>query len=67
MIEDAWKYDINSSYPSIYSDVHFMIPIKRGEFKKLTSTEFKKMYKSFFNNGIYKVKITYPDDNNTVA
>lgn len=55
----AWKYDINSSYPSIYSSPKFLIPIKKGEFKTMTKEEFEDS--KFFPTGIYRAKVNYPD------
>jgi hypothetical protein len=52
-------YDINSSYPSIYSNNYFMMPTCDGEYKTLTKAEFQKS--PFYQFGIYKVKISYPD------
>jgi hypothetical protein len=58
---EAHVADINSSYPSIYSSQYFMIPIKEGEFMKMTSEHFEKCDK-FLPFGIYHAKIKYPDD-----
>jgi hypothetical protein len=55
----AWKYDLNSAYPSIYSSKYFTFPIKQGEFKTLTKEEFNNL--PFYQIGIYKVRISYPD------
>jgi hypothetical protein len=55
-----WLYDINSSYPSIYSSPYFMIPIREGEFKTLSKSEFENI--KHYSYGIFNVKITYPDD-----
>lgn len=56
----AHVFDINSSYPSIYSSPLFMIPMKKGIFKKLSREEFGEF--TFFPHGIYRVKIRYPDE-----
>jgi hypothetical protein len=53
----GWKYDIVSLYPSIMTDSHFLVPMKRGEFKKLTADEFNKM--PFYQYGIYRCKISH--------
>lgn len=58
-----WKYDINSSYPSIYSSGLFLIPFRCGEFKHLTKEEFDEMKMKFFAIGIYRAKVSFPDDN----
>ena len=51
----GWKYDINSSYPSIMSDHRFMIPIKEGEFKTIKP-------EIHYPTGIYRFDISYPND-----
>lgn len=58
---EAWKYDINSAYPSIYSNNNFLIPVKQGTFKKINSDEFLK--KGFVSYGIYRCVIEYNDNN----
>ena len=55
----AYKKDMVSMYPYILKNQKFMIPIKRGEFKKITKKEFDKM--DYYNFGIYRVKITGSD------
>ena len=57
---NTFKYDLNSAYPSIYSDTHLLIPVKQGEFKKLTKDEFLK--KGFVSYGIYRCIIEYNND-----
>ena len=57
---EAFKYDLNSAYPSIYSNVHLLLPVKQGEFKKLTKDEFLK--KGFVSYGIYRCTIEYNHD-----
>ena len=57
---EAFKYDLNSAYPSIYSNVHLLLPVKQGEFKKLTKDEFLK--KGFVSYGIYRCTIEYNND-----
>jgi hypothetical protein len=49
----AYKYDVVSMYPSILKDSKFLIPIKRGEFKKLDEVP------EIFAYGIYRVNIEY--------
>jgi len=56
----AYKYDIKSLYPSIYSNKHTMIPIKRGIFKVFTKKEFEEL--KFYPIGIYKCKIHKSED-----
>ena len=51
-----YKYDYISNYPSIMCNSHFLIPIKRGEFKSLTKETFDSL--PFYNYGIYRVIIT---------
>jgi hypothetical protein len=51
----GYKYDVVSEYSSILRNQRFYIPIKRGEFKKITQEEFDK--KSFYEFGIYRCKI----------
>jgi len=51
----GWKYDINSSYPSIMSSTNFMIPIKEGEFKTIKPG-------IRYQTGIYRCEISYPND-----
>lgn len=59
----AYKYDIISMYPSIMKS-QFLIPLKQGEFKKLTDEEFNKFKTSFFPYGIYRAKINKSEDDN---
>lgn len=55
---EAHKYDINSSYPSIYSNNNFLVPIKPGEFKKITKNEFDAL--EHYQYGIYRARIEIP-------
>ncbi len=55
----AYKYDINSAYPTVLLHHLFSFPIKKGTFKRLTKEEFNNL--KFFEYGIYKVKITNSD------
>jgi hypothetical protein len=57
-----YQYDLNSAYPSIYSSVNFLVPIKQGEFQHLTKETFEAF--KFYCNGIYRVKIEYPNNDN---
>lgn len=57
---EAYKYDLNSSYPSIYSSLYFLVPIKSGEFKRMSKEEFDNL--SFYQYGIFRAVVTYPDD-----
>jgi hypothetical protein len=57
----AYKYDLVSHYPSIMSDQHFRIPIKRGEFRNITKDEFEEETREFFRYGIYRCKV-FTDD-----
>lgn len=52
---EAYEYDINSAFSYVLTDQKFMIPIKRGKFKKLTNEEFKKL--KFFEFGIYRAHV----------
>ena len=54
----AYEYDFRSYYQSIMRDYLFKIPIKAGEFRTLSTDEFKQMTTTFFFFGIYRVKIT---------
>lgn len=51
----AYKYDEKSEYPSILQNNYFMIPIKRGIFKQMTTEEFEAL--KYYPTGIYKCKI----------
>ncbi len=51
----GYSYDVNSAYSRILSDQRFLIPIKRGIFKKITQEELNNMV--YFEYGIYKCKI----------
>lgn len=53
---EGYKYDVVSEYPSILRDQRFCIPIKRGEFKKVTKETFDA--KPFYEFGIYRCKIS---------
>lgn len=55
----AYKYDINSSYPSVYSSHTFAVPFKQGEFMKVSKEEFENM--RYYKYGIYHCVIDYPD------
>jgi hypothetical protein len=58
----AYKYDIKSMYPSMLRNP-LKFPIKRGEFKILSTEEFNKM--QYFQFGIYRVIIEPSEDTNT--
>ena len=58
----AYKYDVKSMYPSILKSP-LKFPIKRGEFKILSSEEFTNM--QYFQVGIYKVIIDKSEDVHT--
>ena len=45
------EYDFNSYYSSLMTSQKFSIPIKRGEFKTYTNSEFKKL--TYYPYGIY--------------
>ena len=59
----AWKYDINSSYPSVYSSNNFLVPVKKGLFQKIASRDFLKKC-SYVPYGIYRCKIEYNNNEN---
>jgi hypothetical protein len=59
---EGYEYDINSSYPSIYMRQNFSIPIKVGDFKTITKTEFDEMRSKYFKYGIYRCKIIGADE-----
>jgi hypothetical protein len=60
---ESYTYDLNSSYPSIFSCKTFSIPVKRGEFKYITSEDIEKNKDNgYYFYGIYKATITYPKD-----
>lgn len=52
----AHKYDVVSMYPSIMKNSHFLIPIKRGEFKLLED------FPETMSVGIYRVEIEFNED-----
>lgn len=52
----VFEYDYVSAYASILKDKNFFLPIKKGEFKKLTDEEFSNL--PYFEYGIYRAKIT---------
>lgn len=59
---EAWSYDICSMYPHLLNPKGkngngILMPIKRGEFKKITSEEFNNIKNSFLPFGIYRCKI----------
>lgn len=57
----AYKHDVKSMYPSIYlSSGKF--PVKRGEFRTLTTQEFNEM--KFYQFGVYRCKIYESEDKN---
>ena len=56
---NAWKWDVNSAFPTVLSDQKFSFPIKRGTFKKITQKEFQNM--TYYEPGIYRVTISDPD------
>ena len=58
----AYKYDVKSMYPSMLKNP-LKFPIKRGDFKILTTEEFNNM--KYFQVGIYKVIIDKSEDSNT--
>lgn len=48
----GYKYDRVSHYPSIMSAQNFVVPMRRGDFCKLTAEEFSEM--KFYTPGIYR-------------
>ena len=58
----AYKYDIKSMYPSMLKNP-LKFPIKRGEFKLLSTEEFNKM--QYFQFGIYRVIVEPSEDTHT--
>ena len=54
---EGYFYDVNSMYQSIMKSVNFRIPIKKGTFKKLTQSDFDKMLNTYFEYGIFRVKV----------
>ena len=59
---EAYQYDFKSMYPFLMNSIMLM-PVKRGEFKKITTEEFYSA--KFYQYGIYKCKIYKSDDENT--
>lgn len=53
---DGYKYDFISNYPSIMSSKYFLVPVKKGTFKNLSTKEFQEL--EYFQYGIYRCKIT---------
>ncbi len=53
---EAYMYDVVSMYPSILRSEFFMVPIKKGEFMKLTT------FGDYIKHGIYRcnIKGTHP-------
>lgn len=58
---ELYKYDINSCYPSLYSSPYLLIPVQKGKLLKIDKKEFNEM--KYFKFGIYRVIISYPDNN----
>lgn len=58
----AYKFDIKSMYPYIISNNNVLCPIKRGDFKYISQTEFNEM--KFYPTGIYKCIIYKSSDEN---
>lgn len=56
---ELYKYDIISFYPSLYRSQYLYIPIRRGEFKKLTKDEFTSI--EHYQIGIYRCVLHAPD------
>lgn len=54
----VFEYDYTGFYSSILRDKNFFIPIKAGEFKKLSNEEFKS--RTFYEYGIYRATIEIP-------
>lgn len=57
---EAYKYDINSLYPFIYSSNTMLVPIERGNFTTLTNDNIKQMndkLKGGYAYGLYKYNI----------
>ena len=59
---EAYKYDVNSFYPSLYSSRYLLIPIREGEIQTLTQNEFKTMTPK--RMGMYRAKLTAPTVDN---
>ncbi len=53
---EGYKYDVISEYGAIMRHQNFSVPIKRGEFRKITKEEFENM--DYYLFGIYRAKIT---------
>lgn len=57
----GYKYDVNGEYPYLMSKPANRFPVKKGEFKRLTTEEFDNM--DILPYGIYRVKITTESPN----
>jgi len=55
-----YKYDVRSFYPSVYSSVHLLIPIKKGILQTITQKDFDNM--EYIKFGIYRAEVKKPDD-----
>lgn len=76
IFKDVYSYDVKSSYPSILNHPDFKIPIKRGDYKYVAPEIFKKyielktdkngFYKIDLQYGLYKCKISKPNNNITI-
>ncbi len=53
----AYKYDVNSFYPSILSSKYFVVPVGAPIKRKLSQKEFDEV--KYYSIGLYHVKITH--------
>ena len=60
-LESAVCYDVNKMYPSMMMDYHFQIPTDAGTFTD-TSTETINKYSGGHAYGLYKCRITNPNE-----
>lgn len=49
----AYELDFISAYSAILKSNNFLVPIKKGEFKKLTQKEFDRLLIGYKENGVY--------------
>lgn len=54
------SFDCNSAYPFYMKSNYFQMPVKQGEFKMLTQSEFKQL--KYYKYGIYRVNIKKNND-----
>jgi hypothetical protein len=58
----GYRSDIISQYPAIMKSNNSLVPICRGEFKRISKEDFEKMRNNYFAYGLYNVNVVKCDN-----